>query len=82
MDRGELSLSLIHIGACRAACVGTRVRLGYAAFDAQLQLYAIYTYVCTCVSTLTVDFASLRMSVCVKRKRGVLTLSVFTPRYL
>ena len=33
-------------------------------------------------STSTVDFTSLRMSVCVKRKRGVLTLSVFTPRYL
>ena len=55
-------LYMWHLGHRRLqSCVGTRARLGYAAFDVQLRkrialhctLYTVvYTVVCTCVSTL------------------------------
>ena len=50
------TMSAVTTGASRAACVGTRARLGYTEFDAQLRkayfvttLYAIHI----CVSHLT-----------------------------
>ena len=49
-----------------------------------VKFYVVYTLLLKPYILLmcTVDFTSLRMSVCVKHKCGVLMLSVFMPRYL